>query len=174
MNDLIKANLDKLFDTVQNGYTDDEIKNFEVKNSISFPEEYKDFLRYTSYCTSNSFGTFQLKDGLEVYGMGAFFSLDDYNSWIDDMTESGETIEDKNSLYNFGSDSCSEGQRFFIGIKEPFFGKIYLLNWREGDGDIPVLNEEGMYVYPKHFVANSFDEFLEILINNLDNLRIGE
>lgn len=174
MNDFIKNNIEKLLNCVQPGYSDIEIKEFEIKNSLAFPDDYREFLKNSSSCNCESAGTFQLEDGLLAFGMGSFFSFDNYGSWIGDMIENGEILEDIDLLYNFGSDACNEGQRLFIGVKEPLIGKIYLLNWREGDGDVPVKNYNGMFVYPKHFVADSFDEFLEILIDNLDNPRIGE
>ncbi len=163
-------------ESIEKGYSDLEIEDFEAKNNISFPNDYRIFLSNISKAKSKSVGTFVLESGREIYGFGEFLSFADNQkkSYTTLFTETKVAIEDYEKLYRFGDSAYGFSQFFYIGVKEPFIDQIFVWHFEDDSGDESFLGENDILLYPKYLVANSFSEFLDFLIQNLSNNRIGE
>lgn len=163
-------------ESIEKGYSDLEIKDFEAKNNILFPRDFRIFLSNISKAKSKSIGTFVLESGREIYGFGEFLSFADNQkkSYIDLFTENKVAIEDYDKLYRFGDSAYGFSQFFYIGVKEPFIDKIFVWHFEEDSGEESFLGENDILLYPKYLVTNSFIEFIDLLIENLENKRIAE
>jgi SMI1 / KNR4 family (SUKH-1) len=168
MNELLLSKFEKLFVVERKGLALERIEQFEEDFEIKFPEDFKEYLLYIDYGYCKVLKDFALIDGLLVNGFTDLYALENKrgNNWLADTLEFGECMEDQESFYHFGQSAFSTEQMFFIGVKEgSFFGKIYLWNYKGGDGDRPLYqNDEGVDVFPKHFVADSFEEFLDLMM----------
>lgn len=170
-------NILKTKTNIEKGYSDFEINNFEIKNNICLPLDFKYFLNFTRAFFID-IPSIILNNNTSIEAYGYFnFNIELFNERSElELYEMMEKMEVMENCIRIGNNIYGN-QSIFLGVKGSIFGQVYLLNWESNLLELNFKNniyidEKGFKVFPKHLVANNFTEFIELLINNLGNTRI--
>lgn len=153
-----------------------KIETFEQKFNISIPKDFKEFLLFSNGAEliniENNF--LPLKNGFKVWNIFQIFSIErienellyaekPYTTIYYDMAFSQEKVESQEQLILIG---ISDTAYFFIGYTGTFTNKVFIYHHAHGSGDDGIIDEFGWCIYPIRLIANSFLEYLEMLIEN--------
>ncbi|MDZ7933829.1 MAG: SMI1/KNR4 family protein [Emticicia sp.] len=138
----------------------ENIIKLEEEIGAILPSEYKDFLLNTDKLNTSDFKIFDVKIDNEILE----FCITDFETFPNLLCECKSLLElslkniESNGIYITNEDCFLfiaheiGGRSILIGIKEPFYGMIYLLD-----------NDSETNEIAKHFVSNSFTEFYNSL-----------
>jgi hypothetical protein len=146
-------------DIEYNDISEEELKEFESKIGSSLPADYREFI--SRYGDAIVMSTFRLVNS--AYGYGAVGSFEGINSYRSDLAETYVNDPQHNSrqVLQIGSDDYG---LVFLSLREDEKGTIYFIDTWEAQTDIL---EDNLI-----FAANSFDEFIQMLLSYIPPSRI--
>lgn len=164
--------------SLQEGYTIEEIKQYEDENNILFPHDFSQFMTTTRNLGIDNTGEFLLRNEVLLKSPTMIFTIDwnDEYSWTKTIREVAYSeMEEMDYFFNFGVSLDSDADRYFIGVREPYIGKVYVWHFLNGDAEETATfdNERQIFVYPKIYICDTFTEFFEFIVNNQENFNNG-
>lgn len=176
MKDFFKNKSNLNYFQLEENCPQENIDVFEQKFNIFIPKDFKDFLLFSNGAElvniENNLLTinndFKVRNIFKIFSIERIenellFSEKPYTTIFYDMMLSNEKIENQEHLIIIG---ISETAYFFVGHSEPFTNKVFIYYHAHGAGDDGIIDDSGCCIYPVHFVANSFSEYLKMLIKN--------